>query len=123
MPARDHLAFAPELEGWLTLGDVAGVLGCTRQNVFLLAQAGEFSTLRRVGQRGTCYVVTKEEAERVRDRREQASWPDCEEGQARAAALRLAGLAVAARAGADDLAVALEVLGVIGMLRTEREAA
>jgi excisionase family DNA binding protein len=44
-----HHADYPVLEGWMTLAEAAHRLGCTRQNIHLLAAAGKLTTVHRIG--------------------------------------------------------------------------
>lgn len=60
---------APRLPfGIIGLAEAAEIIGCSRQHAWRLAGQGKFPSLRQVGSK-PLYVVTREDAERIRDSR------------------------------------------------------
>jgi hypothetical protein len=60
-------ATAPALDGWITLDELAAMIGYSRQGAHYLADTGRIHTLRRLGRRPT-YILRESEVPAIRRR-------------------------------------------------------
>lgn len=62
----------PELEGWITTTDAAGILGVSKQAIHKMIDAGKISTSRKIGKK-PLYVMREEEISKIHEDKEAAA--------------------------------------------------
>lgn len=108
---RRDLKALPELEGWVTFTEAAGILGISRQRFYQLAESGAVETARRLGARPT-YIVREAEVEGMKEQRQLGS-PEPPAQVEAALFLSIGGIVVTG----DDLRQAVAILEDSSMSR------